>query len=132
MRKGGIQRGLWPTWHPVHAMCEPWSQSPLFLLLFYRRRLLKPVVCSQADGWGPRPICAFCPPSRGLGKPSFLQGDSAGTKWNLMESSVHRRRPFCCSYTENRLRGRTLAGKQVAFGPPRVGLTFHSEEFTLK
>lgn len=128
--EGWHPKGPWPAWHPVSAMCEPWSRFPLLLLLFYRRHLLKAVICFQGRWVGdPTHLCILCP-IKGPGK-AFFSRVSQQDQWNLMESSVHRR-PFCCAHTENRLRGRTLAGKQVAFQPHWVGLTFHSEEFTLE
>lgn len=43
------------------------------------------------------PTWASCPPSSGLGKPSPLQIESAGTKWNLMKSSAPWDKAFLLS-----------------------------------
>ena len=75
------------------------------------------------------PTCASCPLSRGLGKPSFLQNESAGTKWKLMESSAPWEKALLLRLQwKLRPGGRTLARKRVAFGSHWVGLTFKSQD----
>lgn len=42
-----------------------------------------------------RPVLSVCPSSRALGKPSSLQDESAGVRWNLRERSAPGEKSFC-------------------------------------
>ena len=137
--KSGTLRGSWllaaprwvlheEGWHPkgylaclAPCKCFVWtmgSMTTFATLIFWNPNTSPPVPSVPIKGPGK----AFFPPEW----VSRDQMEPHGKFWAQEKAFLLH------LHWKLRLRGRTLAGKQVAFGPHWVGLTFQSEQFTLK